>query len=161
MEGGLQYEDIKGSHNVIHPQNFNGISSTSDCGQSNPYGEVAEGCLWVAASHFLQRRIISVWLQMIAFSLQSLRLLLSMPCLSSDSSLYLQTCNHIVALCASYVCEEEEGVKQRVYHGCVSCILRRGPLNAEHFDEVSASVIVCVWTNQTIPFSTSQLPSVW
>lgn len=39
------YQDIKAKRVVIHTTVQPNLL-TSDCGQSNPYGEPAEGCLW-------------------------------------------------------------------------------------------------------------------
>lgn len=44
------YKDIKGRRAVIHSA-FQLNLLTSDYGQSNPYGEAAEGCLWAPPLH--------------------------------------------------------------------------------------------------------------
>ena len=164
MDGGLQYEDIKGSHVVIHSQYFNGISwrvtvvnqihmeSWLKAVFELPHHTPTKGelnlsdCKWL---HFHCNLCVSFYP---AFP--------PLPFLTVSSNVY-----HIVMLRACvwgvHVHKEEEGVKQQVYCVCVSCILRGGPLNAEHFDEVSVSVRVCVRTNQTSSFSATQIPSGW
>lgn len=44
------------------------------------------------------------------------------------------------------------GQRYKVHHARVSCIVKSGPLNAQHFDEVSATVIEWVWTSETSSF---------
>lgn len=44
------------------------------------------------------------------------------------------------------------GKRYKVYHARVSCIVKSSPLNAKHFDEVSATVTEWVWTRKTSSF---------
>lgn len=82
------YKDIKGGHVVIHSA-FQPNLLTRDCGQSNPYGEPAEGCLWVAASHLHQKEnYISLTPNDCIFIAIVPPFILPLPL--TDSSLYLQ-----------------------------------------------------------------------
>lgn len=67
--------------------------------------------------------------------------------------------HHIVVLCAcacmsaAYLCvSRQRGAKHNYINARVSCIQKSGPLNSQHFNGVSASVIMCIWPNQTSSF---------
>lgn len=167
VEQGPQYKDIKGSHVVIYSQYFNGISwrvtvvnqihmeSWLKAVFEPPHRTQGElylsDCKWL---HFHCNLCVSFY-----------PVLPPIQFLTVSSKVY-----HIVMLCVCgcvfvcvcvwgvYLCKEEEEVKHQVYHACVSCILRSGPLHAQHFDEVSASVI-CVNLDKSDILSLFLLPN--
>lgn len=77
MDRRLQYEDIKGSHVVIHSQYFNWISWWVTVVNQIHMESWLKAFFELLHHTSSKGRIITVWMQMIAFSLQSLRLLLS------------------------------------------------------------------------------------
>lgn len=121
------YKDIKGSHVGIRSMYFSGISWwVTAVNQIHMES-------WLTAVGVNYRRITSVWPQIIAFSLQSLRLLLS----CGPSSL--------IPRCIF------KGVTYS-YEMCVCvCVFLHTKQWLWHFDEVSVSVIVSewIWMNQT------------
>ncbi len=148
LDGGLQYEDIKGSHVVIHSQYFNGVSwratvvnqihmeSGLKTAFELPHHTRSKGELYLSDCKWLHFHCVFY---------------------PAPPSPLIPHCifKHVPYSCARCMCVSiyvrmgEEGVKYCIYNAYVSCILTSRPLNSNKVFWWSFSVCHSVFLDKS------------